>query len=401
MLGKVNRSDLFVLLWVLYYMQGTLYTSTIINQFIQVIMATWLLIVFFSAITNSNNPKLIKSTSALFIMYLVYGLLNIMWGQEFVIAYRVPKYFYLQKAINSLLPITLFYYYSRKGCITEERIRVYFFVFLITSLVLFNKESIHMYEISNVDQGGVTNNAGYGMLALIPMVFFFYKKPFIQYVLLAFILSFVLLGAKRGAILIAAICALYFIVSSFRNSKRRNYAFILGFVFICIGYYYFDHIFSTNEFLVSRYEQTMEGDSSNRDILYGNVWNAFLHNSSLLQQLIGHGADSTLKIMGAFAHQDWLEIVYNNGLVGVFLFVMFFVSYIINIKDARHSLPKWLIQAFVTILIIGFLKTLFSAFICQIELYMSLVIGYTLAELTKYSSSNTGINGNARTKLHN
>ena len=197
---KANRSDVFLLIWVLYYMQGTLYTSTLINRFLQLVMVIWLLIVFLYVIKDTNKPKLIKATLALFVMYLIYGLWNILFGSNMILKYRVPTYFYLQKAINSLLPIILFYYYSCKGYVTENRIRVYFFVLLVLSFALYNKESIRMYESASVDQTGITNNAGYGMLALIPMVYYFYKKPIVQYILLAFLLSLVLLGAIRGAI---------------------------------------------------------------------------------------------------------------------------------------------------------------------------------------------------------
>lgn len=381
MFSKLNRSDIFVIFWVLYYLQGTLYNSTLINKSLQAIMFFWLFVEFVIELYKPNKPKLINATIALFFMYLIYGLINIIFGKNINIGYQIPTYFYLQKAGNSLMPIILYYHYTRLGYVTEKRIRIYFFVFLITSLVLFNQESAHMYDIASADQSGVTNNAGYGMLALIPMVYYFYRKPLVQYAFLALLLAIVLLGAKRGAIVAGAACMLYYVFVSYRGGRKKNYSVLLSVLFVLIALYYVQYAFRTNEYLAYRYEQTLDGNTSNRDIIYGIVWDALLNEASPISLLFGHGADSTLKIIGNFAHQDWLEIAFNNGLIGVFLFLMFFISYIVNIRDARRSLPSWQVHAFVTILIIGFLKSMFSAFITQIDLCMSVVIGYTLAQL--------------------
>lgn len=380
---KLNKCDYFVLIWVLYYLQGTLYTAAVINKILQLIMFIWFIVIFYFVTQDSNKPKLLRATSALFAMYLIYGAIHILFGRNLNIGYQVQSYFYLQKASNSLLPIFLFYYYTRKGYVSEKRMRIYFLVFLITSIVLYLRERTHMYDIATANQTGVTNNAVYGILALIPMVYYFYKKPLIQYILLAVLLFFVVMGAKRGAILAGGICMLYFVLVSFRSNRKKIYAFFLSALFVVLAFYYIEYTFRTNDYLAYRYEQTLDGNSSNRDIIYEFVWRAFWSESSVFSLLLGHGADATLSILGNFAHQDWLEIAFNNGIVGVYLFAMFFVGYIIDIKKVKHSLTSWYLHAFVTVFIIGLAKSFFSAFISQIDLCMSLVIGYTLAELVE------------------
>ena len=76
---------------------------------------------------------------------------------------------------------------------------------------------------------------------------------------------------------------------------------------------------SNSEYFVSRYEQTLEGNTSGRNDIYENLWNTLLLEPNPLYFYLGRGANSTLNIVGNGAHQDWLETFCNNGLLGVII----------------------------------------------------------------------------------
>ena len=103
-----------------------------------------------------------------------------------------------------------------------------------------------------------------------------------------------------------------------RKSKIERYllSFISITVVVFLGYRYY----LNNEYLQYRLELAAQGDTSNRDIIYSNIWNTWL-NSDFFHLLFGYGFAAYLKLSGTgnFAHNDWLEILSNFGLLGVII----------------------------------------------------------------------------------
>ena len=57
----------------------------------------------------------------------------------------------------------------------------------------------------------------------------------------------------------------------------------------------------------------MEGGSSGRDELLTNSLDYYLNNESIIQQIFGLGANGTLSVAGNGAHNDWVELLVNQG----------------------------------------------------------------------------------------
>ena len=90
----------------------------------------------------------------------------------------------------------------------------------------------------------------------------------------------------------------------------------------------------SNDFLIYRLEAMLEGDSSGRDEIYSSYYRYIVSETNLFYLLFGHGADSTVKVFGLYAHNDWLEIGMNQGLFGL---VLYFSYYIQLIKQWRKT----------------------------------------------------------------
>ena len=133
---------------------------------------------------------------------------------------------------------------------------------------------------------------------------------------------------------------------------------------------------NNSAYFMVRFEQTLEGNTSNRDIIYGSLWDALLSESHPLYFYFGRGANSTFRIVGSFAHQDWLETFCNNGLIGVFILFFFFYTLGKNAWESRMCFSGMMFYSFVTLFIIIFCKTLFSMSIQDIKMYESMLIGY-------------------------
>lgn len=381
MLKRINQCDIFVGLWCIYMLQGVLYPAGIINQLLQLIMLLWSMIAVCRFVVQSSiysYSPILKATFLLIVMYAIYGIIHIMFDAPVKVH---GQYYYLQTALNSLAPIFLFYDFTVNGKLTSERIQIYLPILIVTCILLYYKNESQVLLKTNAEE--ITNNAGYYFVPLIPFLFFYSRKPIIQYIFMATILIYVLMGMKRGAILIGVVSTMVLLYANIKDSSRwTKVSIIILTAIIAVGTIaYIGYMMNTSAYFMARFEQTMEGDSSGRDVIYGTLWETLLLESSPLFFYFGRGAEATLRIMGISAHQDWLEIFCNNGLLGVFILFSFFFAFGMNAWKSRHYFPRMMFYSFITLFIIIFSKTLFSMSIQGLDVSESMLIGYFAFEL--------------------
>lgn len=242
-------------------------------------------------------------------------------------------------------------------------------------------------SLGSIVRGGasveeVTNNAGYLFLSILPMLVIYRKKPLLQFATFAFVMAFLIMGMKRGAIIIGAISAIYFmwrVVQSSRGNTR--FLFIFLSVAICVGVvYFFIHEMATSDYMQQRLESTMEGNSSGRDDLYSFFWHYFTDEADVLHYLIGRGANGTLEIYNSYAHNDWLEIAVNQGVLGLVVYVFYFLGFYKTWKCATNTDAKTILAL---MLFIFFAKTLFSMSYGDMTFVATAPLGYALASINK------------------
>lgn len=374
MFKRINRCDIYIGLWVLYMLQGVVYSPGIVNQFLQLVMLLWGMTAFFSYITQSimHRSSILRTTFILIIMYAIYGSIHIMFGERML----VSNYVYLQSSLNSLVPIFLFYSFTKNKYLTSDRIRIYLPIIIITCILLYYKKEASVMLKLNKEE--VTNNIGYMFTSLIPFLFFYHKKIFLQYVFMVINLLFIFMGMKRGAILVGVLCTAILLYANLKESSRgiKILTISLSSV-IVIGFcFYVDYLMGNSAYFALRLEQTLEGNSSGRDMIYGKMWDTLLQESNILYFLFGRGADYSVRIVGNYAHQDWLETFCNNGLIGVIILFSFFYSLGKSVLRSRRYFPPMMYYSFFALFIITFSKTLISMSIQNLDLYQSLLIGY-------------------------
>ncbi len=369
----ITSCDIFVGIWALYNLQGVLYPSGAINQVLQFIMILFGIIATIRCLLHRYKPSILKVTLCLTFMYTLYGISIIIFDDGIT---AVSNSYYLKSSYNSLLPIFLFYYYSERGILTDDRIRRYFILFILISTIVFF--SFGQALASELNKDEVTNNMGYRFVSLIPMVYFYYRKPIIQYILMLVCLFFIVLGMKRGAILVGASALIIFMVNGITESdkKRRIISILLSIMFIIISITYIKYMINNSPYFSQRIEQTKSGDASNRESIYGSIWKASLEEDNIFKICFGHGANATVRQCGTFAHQDWLETLYNNGLMGCIILASFYLILLRTIVRNRRCLPSQYLFCFLSLLVISFLTTLFSMSIQDMNISQSMLIGY-------------------------
>lgn len=373
---------MYVLLWGLYYTQGTFLPMGSTYSIGVLLAFLGLSLYFFFRVTfEKGSPKFFQSLGVLLAMFTIYGLFHIVGGGGFD---------YLKAILLSLLPTYAFYYFSQKGLITEKWIRWSLLFFVFVTAVQYVAYQNMLYLASRTGEINSVVNVSYEVLSLFPLLFFFSDKKIVQYGLLLVLLVEVVSTAKRGPILILAILLIIFFAYTFKYSKisgkKTNKLFVLMLIlaFVFVGYRYIANQYMANDYLQQRIEYTKEGGSSGRDEIFVSCWNLFL-NSNVFEMLLGRGAAATVREIGIAAHNDWLEILVNQGLLGVVLYLIYWARFA---KTWHYEHNRQIKTILGSILIMLFMMTLFSMSYNAINLPINVCLGYCLASRQRKEEQN-------------
>lgn len=351
---------IFVLLYVVYYCQGLLYPSgSIISQVVLFIYLLIGMFYFLKTIFLKYNPGFIKIWILFFIMQgicfifsdkIVIGLVNEAIGE-------VSTFDQFKGIASFSLTFFVSYYIVRKKSVSENILVSIAVIFIILASIRFFYSAFMLRNMLGRDD--VTNNVSYIILALVSYIPIVYKQNKIISLSLIFLITFlIIMGAKRGAILSFSIVVIfsfsYYIKKTVLSAKIIVSMIIV--VIAIIGFCYYQY--ESNEYLQRRIEQTTQGDTSNRDVAYSQLFNYWLEDTNILTFIVGNGTAHSVAIWGNYAHNDWLELLINNGLFGlVIYFVLFFK---IRTYIAKSSLLFYFRWSAYIVMTIWFLKSIFS-----------------------------------------
>ena len=376
-------SNIYILLWIVYDMQSFIFgrTGSLIAALIVVVLIAVSLYYCGYALMKYKLPDYVKGLTLLLGMFMVYGLVLILSGRKITVFGQVfSNYNYLKEIVISLLPIYPFYVFTRQGKLNEKTIRLLalFFLILTTYSFFYARQ-----QYFNKFQKETTSNIGYRFVSLLPLFVFWYKRRYIQYAGLAVIMLCVLLSFKRGAIITGGICLAIFLYQTTEHVSRKQkiWTVLLSIIVIVAVVFFIQTLLNTNEFFNSRLEATLEGKSGGRDELYSVFWNHFKNESNPLHFLFGNGANATLIISTNYAHNDWLELAINQGVLGLIIYLYYWIMFY---KSLRKSSFNNVIHLSLNLLfVICFFKSLFSMSYGNMSLYSNICIGYCMGILNE------------------
>ncbi len=233
----------------------------------------------------------------------------------------------------------------------------------------------------------VVNNEAYSFAFIIPFLFLFNKDKIVTMLLLFIILYFLILGAKRGALIAGIIGAIIFIYYKFKTIKRgyRVLNYIILFLITALLSSLLYEYFTQNDFFFNRITAMIDGDSSGRDIIFAKLFNSW-YNNNFINILFGQGFSETIKASGSghFAHNDWLELLVNFGILGVFIYFLMFLSTIRFIVDRNNLFNERAMMA--SIVAIWFMSTIFSMnYASPNATYQNIFIAFLLSRYNNHN----------------
>lgn len=308
---------------IFFSIQGSLFQVTVLTKFLQLILL--ILLLNYSAIYVFKEKSDVVFLNCSLVFVVINTLYFVFSGGEASTTFKT-----VEISVLSVFPTFL---YHKKGNVKISHTLLY----LIICILLFQ----YFFELSakrleNENAYGV----GYIVVPIIPIAMYLFKhNKFKIYSSLIFVFTLTLLDGKRGAILASALCLFVYLFYDLKHKitfKKLLFITLVLVIFISITMYIFDN----SEFLQTRLENTREGDMSGRDYIYAFFWETFI-NGDLLHQLFGRGYCSTYGLIGLAAHNDWLQILTDMGLLTLVIYLMmlvFMFTESIKIKDKKDKL---------------------------------------------------------------
>lgn len=232
-----------------------------------------------------------------------------------------------------------FYLLALNDDINETDIR---WLYALMALIVFVTilQFIPLREtLRSTGLAGMADNKGYTLVSAFPVLLLFYKKKVFPYLIVLVTIG-VLIAGKRGAILCLLVSALIIYIFIKKEKRRLTYSTFLYALLALIGFVLLLSYF--NEYISAAFVRIFaitEDGGSGRDNLYRLYWDGFW-NSDNINLFFGHGLYSGVRNLNtsAIAHNDWLEILYDYGLLCAFLYIGMFIQLL---QYLVSSLSQW------------------------------------------------------------
>jgi len=362
----VAREILFALL-VLYRLLNCVFTEgSVFSQ------ASIVLIILISFVYFFKTLLLNESFSLFFIAWTVFVVLNIvgfLFNPHFAAGTARDTF---KNILGCMLPFYPFYYFTRKN-ILSAKILLRFFMMMIPVLILqfiLNRNNV-LIELDTFDTD-IVNNMGYAFVSLMPFVFLIKKRKLLSGLLMGIFILFIIQSAKRGALIagsLGMIIYFYYLIRTVDRAKKA-YSYVLVFiVFLALGYFAWK-TYSGNEFLLTRLTMMMDGDTSNRSVLYTTILSEWYNSNNLWHLFFGFGFGGSLILTsGNLAHCDWLELLASFGFVGIMAYVFLLSTAVGQVFKSDWQADKRLLMMtltviwlFVSLISMWYLSFIYSSF---------------------------------------
>lgn len=310
--------------------------------------------------TKNQLPEFERSILVFVGMVFLYA---IVWGIQH--GFQTT---FISKVLLALPSFLAFRFLGQKGVINEKWL-------MIATISLFAAAIIQFYFWRNVyldDLGTENKTIGVNIFVYILPLLILIRKRIFTSVLFIISLYFILIGAKRGLI-ICSILPLILYIKDFSKGKKNVFKWIGAVFFIILAGFVISNLLENDSYLMTRYYDTLEGDSSGRDIIYSTYLNQWSNSDNILNILFGYGSVATEHtFLRSKAHSDWIEVLFDYGILGIILYVFYFINLIkLYVKNKKSDYSS----IYLCILWICGLKSIFSFVFFDSEL-LALAISY-------------------------
>ena len=312
---------------------GNLYNYSVISCFISLLIY----IVF-------NTKYLVKKKG----LSIIFGLWILMITIVFVVTESVSSInMQILNYLKLLFPILTFYYFN---IVFKNKNLIKFY---LNTIIVFTVLLVYFYFreytlINIISKEEKALNIAYFPFLMLPAIMCINIK-FVRYSLLFLIIVVIFSSMKRGGLiaLFLSLGGYYIIEKLFKKRNSLNLKNIINIIFILGIAWIFFLIFNrySGSAFLDRLKMIEEDKGSGREDIYENVL-GLLQNSSYKDIIIGHGDNAVSRYTdtGYSAHNDFLEVIFDYGLISFLIYICLHISIIkiaINLikHESRYAAP--------------------------------------------------------------
>lgn len=345
---------------------------------LRAVVAVLMIFMLLSRSTSLGKGIGITKTVTFLIFYI--GIVS------FIALPNITSLYSLIRVLYSFLGFLFIYHLAKTSSITEKELSVFFLLLLVILTITAYLNIGHRLDMRH----GLNraDNTGYSLVCAYASVMFFSKKKIFPIPFLLVIIGTLVCG-KRGAILAMTIATLPIVLYILMGQQIKIGRKFLYITFITLGFVLAIQHFTTYfDAAFGRFEKITEDHGSGRDQLY-TLYFEHYKNSDLMHQVFGHGlsagtfgANKPYAFTETAAHNDWLEMLYDFGIVGTLAYAVVFIQLLRIIVQNRKNKNKYyymLVMSF----IIWFIKSIVSStFLLDISsIYLFMTTAYAIARL--------------------
>lgn len=202
----------------------------------------------------------------------------------------------------------------------------------IQTFILYIQSDILSFKL-----GG--NDAIFTIIAYLPFAFALKERKLFKTILISLLLIIALLSLKRSIILAAFLSTIVYTLLMVDKKKIIKYVFsvytLMVITVIIYAYRFLEKL--VLDTVLGRFEYLSEDGGSGRENIYNTLFDVYL-NSDAAQFWLGHGYKATLIYKGMLAHNDFLNILFDFGIIGFSLYMSFILLLIYtSIKKFRSA----------------------------------------------------------------
>lgn len=264
---------------------------------------------------------------------------------------------------------------ARRGALREFDFSIVVVLLTVTSIIYYINTQTNM--LRSIGNDTITVNASVVFAMLLPSSLLLRNKK-LAIILACVCVFFLLASAKRGNIAAAVIPLLLLSIHLYQANRKSFNKRILLLLVASVAGIWISNLISSNDYLIERYQQTLQGKSSGRDIIYSTMWELWYEKANFMQFLFGYGYDGSIIYGGLerYAHNDWLEVLVDFGLVGFIIYVSIFIGLFNIYKKLKNNVYK---QTIIALASVWFVKACISmGFTGETMFILSLPFAYVV-----------------------
>ena len=249
---------------------------------------------------------------------------------------------------------------------TEKGLFLFFFICLFVQFVSIFRE-INFLDLAHI-------GSGFYLLYLLPLILTM-KSRFIKIVCSLIVIFALFLSMKRSGIIALAFALLgYIFIRQYVRRKFNIRSFIGSIVTISIAgalFFILGNSDANRENMFDRFENIEKDNGSGRLEVWEHTY-SMIADQDIFHFMVGNGYDTVRRDshLQLSAHNDFLEVTYDFGLIGLLLYILAFtalIAYVVRMVRAhsQYAPPAamlciiYLVQSMISHIVIYYWVNLF------------------------------------------